>query len=153
MTNTADQIGKYLNRKATASVRDTIIVRYSSIDHFSETRRFATLAGAQAYAHRRIGPHPDQGSGYAVSDDGVGKITVRGATLGTLFPSNERADAGAPRQFRRSYPAYPGSDGYDWNSEAEDAHALEEWRAEQASYAARDTLRAGPEDPSDDTPF
>jgi hypothetical protein len=66
-----------------------IVVAYSSVDHFRKRRTFKTVAGASRYAREWIGDHPSIGMGYAVSDDGVGKITVRGATLAELFP--ERA--------------------------------------------------------------
>lgn len=71
-----------------------ITVRYSSIDRFSETRHFKTLAGAQAYAQMRVGRHPEVGCGYAVCGDGVGKVTVSGASLSDLFPCEGAADAG-----------------------------------------------------------
>lgn len=63
-----------------------IEVSYRSIDHYGETRRFKTLAGARRYAQRRIGPHPELGSFYAISGDGVGRIAVCGASLRDLFP-------------------------------------------------------------------
>lgn len=65
-----------------------IKVRYSSIDHFRQTRRYTTLAGARLYAHRWIGAHPEMGTHYAISGDGVGKIEVTGCTLAELFPSD-----------------------------------------------------------------
>jgi hypothetical protein len=57
-----------------------ITVRYSTIDHFRETRKFRSLKGAMRYAHRRVGPHAEisPNFGYAVSEDGIGKITVEG---------------------------------------------------------------------------
>jgi hypothetical protein len=66
-----------------------IIVHYESIDSYGrvKTRSFKSLKGAQKYAHDWIGPCPSLGGYYAVSDDGVGKITVSGdATLAELFP-------------------------------------------------------------------
>jgi hypothetical protein len=63
-----------------------IIVRYQACDGFRETRTFKTLAGARRYAHDSVGPHPELGSGYAVSDDGIGVIQVEGARLADLFP-------------------------------------------------------------------
>lgn len=63
-----------------------ITVRYSAIDGYSKSRSFKTLAGACRFAHHYVGEHPDMGSGYAVSFDGVGKVTVRGASLAALFP-------------------------------------------------------------------
>lgn len=53
-----------------------IRINYSTIDRFSESRRFKTLAGARKYALRRLGDYYDIGSYYAVSGDGVGKITA-----------------------------------------------------------------------------
>lgn len=64
-----------------------ITIRYSSIDRFRQTRKFKTLAGAQKYAHKWVGPHPDVSPmGYAVSFDGIGKVTWTGATAAELFP-------------------------------------------------------------------
>lgn len=72
-----------------------ITVRYRSIDRFSKAGTFKTLAGAQRFAHRMVGPHPDisVNFGYAVSDDGIGKVTVEGITLDALFPATT-PDAG-----------------------------------------------------------
>lgn len=66
-----------------------ITVRYSSIDGASERRTYATIKGAQKFAHHMIGAHPEIGCGYAVSDDGIGKVTVSGSTLVELFPPEE----------------------------------------------------------------
>lgn len=76
-------------KKGTRDIR----VRYSTIDRYYESRRFKTLEGARRYAARWIGETPDIGYsfGYAVSADGIGKITVDGATLDELFPAS--ADA------------------------------------------------------------
>lgn len=51
-----------------------ITVRYSTIDHYRESRRFKTLAGAQKYARRKLGDTFDCGSFYAVDAYGVGKL-------------------------------------------------------------------------------
>ncbi len=64
-----------------------ITVRYSSIDHFSKSRTFKSLAGAQNYARYWVGKTPELGTSYAVSSDGVGKVTVSGCTLTELFPA------------------------------------------------------------------
>jgi hypothetical protein len=64
----------------------TITVRYSSVDGFHQTRRFEQLSAARRHAQKWIGEFPEVGSDYAISDDGVGKITVEGATLNDLFP-------------------------------------------------------------------
>ena len=70
--------------------RPQIVVSYSAVDGYrAPARVFATLAGARRYAHERVGRHPEIGSSYAVSGDGVGKVTVRGCTLAELFPPPE----------------------------------------------------------------
>jgi hypothetical protein len=65
---------------------EPITVRYQSIDGVSETRSFPSIWTAQNWPQRMIGRHPTLGSHYAVSDDGVGKITVTGCTLADIFP-------------------------------------------------------------------
>lgn len=62
-----------------------ITIRYSTIDHFSETRRFKTLEGARKYAKMRMGDTFDIGSSYAVDMFGTGKLEVRGVSLETLL--------------------------------------------------------------------
>jgi hypothetical protein len=65
-----------------------ITVRYSSIDRFSQRRKFKTLKGAQRFAAKWVGPTPDVSEtfGYAVSFDGMGKVTWSGCTSQELFP-------------------------------------------------------------------
>ena len=68
-----------------------IKIRYSTVDRYSENRVFKTLKGAQRYAHRKVGPHPEISVAfrYAVSSYGTAKIEVRGdATLEQLFPGS-----------------------------------------------------------------
>jgi hypothetical protein len=67
-----------------------ITVTYLAVDGTRDTRRYKTLRGAQARAHYWVGPHPDIGSFYAVSNDGVGRVTVEGGTtLAELFPETD----------------------------------------------------------------
>ena len=63
-----------------------ITVRYRSLDGYSQTRRFKTLAGARKFATKWVGAHPEIGSSYAICGDGIGRITVEGALLSDLFP-------------------------------------------------------------------
>jgi hypothetical protein len=68
-----------------------IYLRYRSIDGVSTRKQFTTLKGAREYCHKAIGEHPEIGSHYAVSNDGIGKIIpIQGASLADLFPP-ERA--------------------------------------------------------------
>lgn len=62
-----------------------ITVLYESIDRFRKKRTFKTLEGARKFATHYVGEDADIGSFYAVSCDGVGKITVDGCTLRELF--------------------------------------------------------------------
>jgi hypothetical protein len=65
-----------------------IKVRYSAIDGFRKTRSFKTLAGARKFVLDRVGPQDVEGSWYAVSNDGVGKVTWEGCTRAQLFADN-----------------------------------------------------------------
>jgi hypothetical protein len=62
-----------------------IKLRYSSIDGVRKTRTFQAIPAAHAYAAERVGAHPEMGSTYAISGDGIGKIEVEGCTLAELF--------------------------------------------------------------------
>ena len=80
-----------------------IVVTYTTTDRYRKCRRFVTLAAAQRFAHNLVGDAPSLGHTYAVSDDGIGKITVRGATLLELFPA---CDDGNPNEDGAYDPAY-----------------------------------------------
>lgn len=62
-----------------------IKVRYSSVDGAGKARTFQTVESARKFAVRYVGETPEFGSHYAVSGDGVGKVTVEGCTLAELF--------------------------------------------------------------------
>jgi len=68
-----------------------ISVFYSSVDRPSRRvkRTYTSIERASEFARHWIGNHPEIGSSYAVSSDGVGKITVKGATLQELFPEHK----------------------------------------------------------------
>jgi len=86
-----------------------IKVSYRSVDRYSKTRSFKTLEGAQKFAQEWVGKTPELGTGYAVSGDGIGKVTVDGATLTELFPKLAPSDSGTRRCTR--YNEY--IDSYD----------------------------------------
>jgi len=56
-----------------------ITVKYSSVDGGRLSRSFKSLKGARAFAQKMVGKHPEMGSSYAVSGDGIGKIEAYGA--------------------------------------------------------------------------
>jgi hypothetical protein len=66
----------------------TITVYYSSIDGVQLKEVCADLQHAREWAHYWVGPHPTIGTigKYAVSDDGVGKVSVAGCSITDLFP-------------------------------------------------------------------
>lgn len=67
-----------------------IRVRYSTIDRFTQTRKYKTIEGARKYAQKQVGETPEISFqfGYAVSSDGVGKVEVSGCLLSDLFPKS-----------------------------------------------------------------
>ena len=69
-------------------VRD-IKVRYKACDGYSKRGTFKTLAGAQRFAVKWVGETPERGSFYAVSADGIGRVTWEGCTFSELFPKAE----------------------------------------------------------------
>ena len=73
-----------------------IRVRYQSLDRYSESRTFKTLAGARKYAQKWVGPTPEIGRFYAVSGDGMGKI-MASVDLADLFPAAEQ-DCGCMKE-------------------------------------------------------
>lgn len=85
-----------------------ITVHYSSIDHFHKRRTFKTLAGAHKFAVNYVGENPDMGSSYAVSFDGIGKITVEGCSLEELF-YGKKAAAGPYEVWSYHVNEYAGS--------------------------------------------
>lgn len=60
-------------------------VIYRSIDGYRVARSFKTLKGARAFAHKWVGETPEIGSSYAISGDGVGKVTLEGCTFAEVF--------------------------------------------------------------------
>jgi len=65
-----------------------IRISYRSVDGGSKTRTYKTLDGARKFAQKWVGETPEysQNFGYAVSPDGVGRVTCSGCSLLDLFP-------------------------------------------------------------------
>jgi hypothetical protein len=88
----------------------TIRVHYNAIDHFSQSRSFKTLAAARRYAQKWVGPHPDTTGWYAVSFDGVGRITAN-VPMTDLFPPETSEPVEAPTWTSANVQAtYPGAE-------------------------------------------
>lgn len=64
----------------------SIRVDYTSLDGAHHVRHCSTIQEASEFARHWIGARPAIGYGYAISDDGIGKIEVTGASLRDLFP-------------------------------------------------------------------
>ena len=102
-------------------------ISYSAIDGFRTHRTFRTLAGASAFARGYVGDHPEMSRTYAISGDGVGKITYTGCTLAELFPAptertsstssspEEQPDECDESATRTTTPptTWPETDGYE----------------------------------------
>jgi hypothetical protein len=65
-----------------------IKVYYSTIDGHSTAKSFHSLTEARAWAKYWVG-NPEIGSSYAISGDGIGKITCSGCTLYELFDQED----------------------------------------------------------------
>lgn len=70
--------------------RDGIVVRYESIDGFRKQGTFGSLELAQEFAQKWVGETPELSItyGYAVSNDGVAKVTCSGVPIDKLFPKS-----------------------------------------------------------------
>jgi len=62
-----------------------IVVTYDSIDGVRKRQKYWSLKEARAFAVKWVGENAEFGTGYAVSQDGIGKVTVQGCTLQELF--------------------------------------------------------------------
>ncbi len=82
--------GKVPPSKGSSPSAREITVTYIGIDRTRKRSTFKTLQGAQKFAWKWVGETPEMGGGYAVSGDGVGRVTVQGATLQELFPKSGR---------------------------------------------------------------
>lgn len=102
-----------------------ITVTYTSIDGVRNRRSFVTLRGAQTFAQDYVGRHPEIGSGYAASGDGVGQVYVTGCSLAQLFPPTAaQADDEIEDMPPPSDPRWSDStslEGKDWTQEWFDA--------------------------------
>lgn len=62
-----------------------ITLHFSTIDGIRKTHRYSTLAGAQRKAKNWVGAVDSTSGSYAVSSDGVVKVSCEGCTLAELF--------------------------------------------------------------------
>lgn len=60
-------------------------ITYTSIDGARKARSFKTVAAARKFALDYVGPQDAEGGHYAVSNDGVGKVTWSGVSRAELF--------------------------------------------------------------------
>jgi len=62
-----------------------IKVRFATLDGIRKTKSFKTLAGARKATWAWAGKDCEVGSSYAISSDGVVRVTVEGCSLAELF--------------------------------------------------------------------
>jgi hypothetical protein len=75
-----------INPDGSLNPDDPIKVHIRTVDGIDKTISCATLDDARKAARNAAGEHPDLGTGYAVSADGVVTVRVDGCTLADLFP-------------------------------------------------------------------
>lgn len=79
-----------------------INVTYRSVDGARDRRNFKTLKGAQKFAVDMVGQHPEMGSDYAISGDGIGRVRVTGCTLQQLFNVTDDAFNQDAQEYRKA---------------------------------------------------
>lgn len=99
-----------------------IIVTYTSIDGCRDRRPYKSLAAARKFASLMVGEHPEMGGTYAVSGDGIGKVTVEGCALADLFPLLTETSYGSDLDEQQAY------------EEAEAAHEARMWDAQRRPF-------------------
>jgi hypothetical protein len=125
-----------------------ITVRYQAIDGYKQSRRFKSLDGARRYAAERVGATPTIGSHYAVSDDGVGKVTVNGATIHDLFP-NVEPEYGSPEDYARRDAQERGA--WEDHLALNEEQKAKEMRAFDAAHPNQFIYRGGGRTTDDET--
>ncbi len=70
-----------------------IVLNFMGVDGSRWTRRYKTLAGARKRAQYHLGKFPEMGSFYAISGDGVVRVTCSGTTLNELFYGTDQEAA------------------------------------------------------------
>jgi hypothetical protein len=81
----------------------TIKMTYKASDGFTKRGSFKTVAGAKAFAAKWVGETPEVGTTYAVSPDGVGRVTWSGVSKADLF--GETLEEEFERMQREEYEA------------------------------------------------
>jgi hypothetical protein len=138
-----------------------LTVRYSAVDGAQITRKFKTPEGARKFAVRYVGETPEFGSRYAVSFDGVGKVTVEGCTVAELFAGPVKPemvplhseDCDAPTEYALKSECEEivvDADSDEWGTHLHYGWArktdLARWKAEHEARLAADLY-------ADDIPF
>jgi len=77
--------------------RSNITITYSAVDGARGRRVYKGLKWARLYAHKMVGAHPEEGLGYAVSSDGIGRIEWSGCSFADLFPPQDPAEVAVKR--------------------------------------------------------
>ena len=96
----------------------TIAIHSTTIDGQRQTKTYRSLSGARKYAMAQVGRFPQVCDTYAISGDGITKITVDGASLPDLLHATTRPDIlwGTPdtAQGRAYDEAYRWKKGETW---------------------------------------
>lgn len=96
-----------------------IKLRFTTLDGIRKTKKFKTLAGARKAAHDWVGTNAEIGSYYAISGDGVVKVTTEGCKLTDIWPV-EDGDCDDGQGPRESYET--GGGEFDPGADYGDEH-------------------------------
>ena len=69
-----------------------IKLHFKTLDGIRKTKKFKTLAGAQKATWDWVGKDAEIGTGYAISTDGVVRVSADGCTLAELFDNKPPID-------------------------------------------------------------
>lgn len=99
-----------------------IQVRYQSIDGARDSRSYKGIEAARAFAVKMVGAHPEMGSHYAVSGDGIGKIMVSGISLAELFGQEVASDGYDEHGYPIGYESPEAEEARYYREQMEAAH-------------------------------
>lgn len=99
-------------------------ITYTSLDGVRKSRTFKSLKAARSFAFDCVGPQDVEGGYYAVSNDGIGKITWDGLTRADLFGNTNPYLAGIKLNkettfYRRGNDLFCRQAGYTYDHEGQ----------------------------------
>lgn len=133
---------KHEKEAATAPSTRKIVIHHEAIDGAKGFKKFNDLKWARQEAQKWVGKHPEIGSTYAVSGDGIVKVMVEGAALSEIFP----APANEAQVFAMKHQPEPQSETERVEQETLEQQAInheiatfDQMQAEEAEQARKES--------------